>query len=81
MGFESLQLLLTGGIFLIGFLSLIFGSFYLIINPLKDNQAKFDERLDNTDKKIDGLKEGQQAIEAKFEKLNEKLDRILENQK
>ena len=81
MGFESLQLLLTGGIFLIGFLSLIFGSFYLIINPLKDNQAKFNERLDNTDKKIEGLKKGQRAIEAKFEKTDEKLDKILGNQK
>ena len=52
MGSEHLQLLLTGGIFFIGFLSLIFASFYLIISPLKEKQEQLEKDMKEGHKKL-----------------------------
>ena len=68
---ELISVLFTGGIFIIGFLSLLLVGINTLLNaklePLKENQAL--------------LKENQSRFDKRLEKLESKIDLLLEDRK
>ncbi len=68
----ELTLLFTAGIFLIGFLALLLTGMNTILNakiePLKDNQARFDQRLTK-------LEAGQTKLSADIAEIKQLLSK------
>ena len=54
---KELSPLFTAGIFLLAFLALLLSGFNSMLNaqiePVKDNQARFEKRLDRIESKLD----------------------------
>ena len=76
--------LFSGGIFLLGFLSLLLVGFSALLNaklqPLKENQARFDVELKEVKGELKILKAGQASLEKRLDILEKKLDKILARQ-
>ena len=45
----------TAGFFLIGFLALLLTGVGYMLDPIKDNQARIEKRIDNLELKVDQL--------------------------
>ena len=52
---KDLSPLFTAGIFLLAFLALLLSGFNLMLGPIKENQARFEKRLDRIEAKLDQI--------------------------